>query len=110
VWRPLFALLAWLLPLAAAAQVIGLTFDDGRSTRNARAERTPHPERWSSSAAMHRVPALARSVATPALIEQWSAAGHGVGNHTAHHRSLSSGVTPTGSSPTCGRPTKHCTN
>ena len=96
MWRLLFALSAWLAPLVAAAQVIGLTFDDGFDpTRNAKAEL------WNTrilnaleQQQLHAIvfPALSQigGDAGLALIEQWAAAGHGVGNHTAHHRSLSS--------------------
>ena len=92
----LFALLAWLAPLAAAAQVIGLTFDDGFDpTRNARAAalnaRILHALEKQQ---LHAIvfPSLGHigGDAGLALIEQWSAAGHGVGNHTTRHRSLSS--------------------
>jgi peptidoglycan/xylan/chitin deacetylase (PgdA/CDA1 family) len=92
----LFALLAWLAPLAAAAQVIGLTFDDGLDpTRNAKAAslnaRILHAL---DKQQLHAIvfPSLSHigGDAGLALIEQWSAAGHGVGNHTARHRSLSS--------------------
>lgn len=94
--RLTFALLAWLLPLAASAQVIGLTFDDGLDpARNAKAEslnaRILHALEQQQ---LHAIvfPALSHigGDAGMALIEQWSAAGHGVGNHTATHRSLSS--------------------
>lgn len=90
------ALLAWLLPLAAAAQVIGLTFDDGLDpVRNAKAAS------WNTrilnaleQQQLHAIvfPALNHigGEAGLGLIAQWAAAGHGVGNHTAHHRSLSS--------------------
>jgi peptidoglycan/xylan/chitin deacetylase (PgdA/CDA1 family) len=90
------ALLAWLLPLATAAQVIGLTFDGGLDpARNAKAEA------WNSrilhaleQQQLHAIvfPALSQigGEAGLGLIEQWAAAGHGVGNHTATHRSLSS--------------------
>jgi peptidoglycan-N-acetylglucosamine deacetylase len=91
-----FGLLVWLLPLAAAAQVIGLTFDDAFDpARDGRAEawnaRILHALEQQQ---LHAIvfPALNQigGDAGMALIEQWSAAGHGVGNHTAHHRSLSS--------------------
>jgi len=92
----ILALLMGLAPLAAAAQVIGLTFDDGldpaRNTRaaawNARILQALDQEQ------LHAIvfPSLSHigGEAGLALIEQWSAAGHGVGNHTARHRSLSS--------------------
>lgn len=94
--RFVVALLAWWLPLAAAAQVIGLTFDDGLDpARNSKAEswnaRILHALEQQQ---LHAIvfPSLNQigGDAGMALIEQWSAAGHGVGNHTAHHRSLSS--------------------
>ena len=93
----LFALLAWLLPLAAAAQVIGLTFDDGFDpVRNSRAEALNARilqalERQQVHAIVFpSLSAIGGESGVP-LIERWSAAGHGVGNHTARHRSLSSG-------------------
>jgi len=91
------ALLAWLLPPAAAAQVIGLTFDDGLDpARDRKAEalnaRILHALEQQQ---LHAIifPALSHmgGEAGLGLIEQWAAAGHGVGNHTATHRSLSSG-------------------
>lgn len=94
--RFVFALLAWWLPLAAAAQVIGLTFDDGLDpARNAKAEawnaRILHAlERQQLHAMVFPSLNHIGGDAGMALIEQWSAAGHDVGNHTAHHRSLSS--------------------
>jgi peptidoglycan-N-acetylglucosamine deacetylase len=96
VHRFVFALLAWWLPLAAAAQVIGLTFDDGLDpARNAKAEawnaRILHAlERQQLHAMVFPSLNHIGGDAGMALIEQWSAAGHDVGNHTAHHRSLSS--------------------
>jgi peptidoglycan/xylan/chitin deacetylase (PgdA/CDA1 family) len=96
VRRWLFVLLAWLAPLAAGAQVIGLTFDDGLDpARNAKASA------WNArilhaleTQQLHAIvfPALSYigGDAGMTLIEQWAAAGHGVGNHTARHRSLSS--------------------
>jgi peptidoglycan-N-acetylglucosamine deacetylase len=96
VHRFVFALLAWWLPLAAAAQVIGLTFDDGLDpARNANAEawnaRILHAlERQQLHAMVFPSLNHIGGDAGMALIEQWSAAGHDVGNHTAHHRSLSS--------------------
>jgi len=91
-----FALLAWLLPLAAAAQVIGLTFEDGFDpTHNAKAAslnaRILHAlEKQQLHAIVFPSPSLIGGDAGLALIAQWSAAGHGVGNHTARQRSLSS--------------------
>jgi peptidoglycan/xylan/chitin deacetylase (PgdA/CDA1 family) len=96
VHRFVFALLAWWLPLAAAAQVIGLTFDDGLDpARNANAEawnaRILHAlERQQLHAMVFPSLNHIGGDAGMALIEQWSAAGHDVGNHAAHHRSLSS--------------------
>jgi peptidoglycan/xylan/chitin deacetylase (PgdA/CDA1 family) len=89
-------LLAWWLPLAAAAQVIGLTFDDGLDpTRNAKAAAlNARILQALEKQQLHAIvfPSLSHigGDAGLALIEQWSAAGHGVGNHTARHRSLSS--------------------
>jgi peptidoglycan/xylan/chitin deacetylase (PgdA/CDA1 family) len=93
--RIAIVLLAWLAPLAASAQIIGLTFDDGldpsRERRaagwNARILRTLEKQH------LHAMvfPSLGHigSAGMP-LIERWAAAGHGVGNHTATHRSLAS--------------------
>ncbi|HEY6510821.1 MAG TPA: polysaccharide deacetylase family protein [Burkholderiaceae bacterium] len=93
----LFALLVWLAPLAAAAQVIGLTFDDGLDpSRNSKAASlNTRILNALAKQQLHAIvfPSLAHIGGEPglALIEQWSAAGHGVGNHTARHRNLSSG-------------------
>jgi hypothetical protein len=73
------ALLAWLLPLAAAAQVIGLTFDDGLDPA-----RTPKAEAWNTrilhaleQQQLHAIvfPSLHHigGDAGLALIEQWAA-------------------------------------
>lgn len=93
----LLVLVAWLAPLAATAQVIGLTFDDGVDpSRNPRAQavnaRILHALEQQQLQAI-LFPSLAHTGrdAGIALVEQWAAAGHGVGNHTATHRSLSSG-------------------
>ena len=89
-------LLVWLLPLAAGAQIIGLTFDGGldpsRERRaagwNARILRALEKQH------LHAIvfPSLKHIGGTAGmpLIERWSAAGHGVGNHTASHWSLAS--------------------
>ena len=89
-------LLAWLLPLAAGAQIIGLSFDDGLDPKrerratgwNARILRALDKQQ------VHAIvfPSLKQigGDAGMPLIERWSAAGHGVGNHTATHRSLAS--------------------
>jgi peptidoglycan/xylan/chitin deacetylase (PgdA/CDA1 family) len=96
VLRLTFALLVWLVPLAAAAQVIGLTFDDGLDpARNAKAESlNARILNALEKQQLHAIvfPSLSHigGDAGLALIESWSAAGHGVGNHTARHRSLSS--------------------
>ena len=92
----LLVLMAWLAPLAAAAQVIGLTFEGGFDpSRNARAQalnaRILNALEQQQLHAM-LFPSLAQigGEAGVALVEQWAAAGHGVGNLTATHRSLSS--------------------
>jgi len=94
--RLLLLLLTWLLPLAAAAQVIGLTFDDGFDPSH-----NDKVEAWNARI-LHALeqeqlhaflfPSLATmgGDAGMPLVEQWVAAGHNVGNHTATHRSLSS--------------------
>jgi peptidoglycan/xylan/chitin deacetylase (PgdA/CDA1 family) len=93
--RVLFALLC-LLPLVAGAQAIGLSFDDGLDP-----SREPRAAQWNArllhalgEQQLHAIvfPALRRigGDAGMALIEDWSAAGHVVGNHTAEHRNLSS--------------------
>ena len=94
--RLLLALLLGLAPPLALAQVIGLTFDDGFDpTRNPKAEllntRILHALEEEQLHAFV-FPSLSQMGGERglALIEQWSAAGHGVGNHTATHRSLGS--------------------
>jgi peptidoglycan/xylan/chitin deacetylase (PgdA/CDA1 family) len=90
------ALLGWLLPLAAAAQMIGLTFEGGldpASDRQAAA--------WNARLLKALDQQVLHAIVFPSLrhiggerglplIEQWSAAGHGVGNHTAGHLNLGS--------------------
>ena len=90
------ALLLWLAPALGVAQVIGLTFDDGLDpARNPKAEQlNARILSALEQQQLHAIvfPALSH-IGGPqgiALIEQWAAAGHGVGNHTATHRSLSS--------------------
>ena len=92
--RVIVLLLAWLAPLAAGAQIIGITFDDGldpsRERRaagwNARILRALEKQQ------VHAMvfPSLKHigGAAGLPLIERWAAAGHAVGNHTATHRSL----------------------
>jgi peptidoglycan/xylan/chitin deacetylase (PgdA/CDA1 family) len=88
------ALLAWLLPLAAAAQVIGLTFDDGLDPAS-----HPRAAAWNARLLKALDKQVLHAIVFPSLrhiggerglplIEQWSAAGHGVGNHTAEHMNL----------------------
>jgi peptidoglycan-N-acetylglucosamine deacetylase len=96
VARIVIVMLGGLLPLAAGAQIIGLTFDDGldpsRERRaagwNARILRALDKQQ------IHAIvfPSLKHIGGTAGmpLVERWSAAGHGVGNHTATHRSLAS--------------------
>jgi len=92
----LLALLVGLLPLAAAAQVIGLTFEDGLDpARDTRAEalnaRLLHTlEEQQLHAIVFPSQAVIGGDAGLALVEQWAAAGHGIGNQAAQ-RSLSSG-------------------
>ncbi|HET7526885.1 MAG TPA: polysaccharide deacetylase family protein [Burkholderiaceae bacterium] len=94
--RLLLALLLWLAPVLAFAQVIGLTFDDGLDpTRNPKAEllntRILHAlEEQQLHAIVFPALSLIGGERGLALVEQWAAAGHGVGNHTATHRSLGS--------------------
>jgi len=103
VRRWLALVLLGLLPLAAAAQVIGLTFEDGldfsRSPRaqasNARILLALEREQ------LHAIlfPSLAGIGGDDGmpLVQQWVAAGHGVGNHTATHRSFGSAKVSLGS-------------
>ena len=90
------ALAGLLLPLTAAAQLIGLTFDDGLDPASPR-----QAAAWNArllkaldKQVLHAIvfPSLRHSGGERgmALIEQWSAAGHGVGNHTAEHLNLNS--------------------
>lgn len=94
--RATLALLLWLAPLLAAAQVIGLTFEGGfDAARNPKAAqlntRILHAlERQQLHAVVFPLPGLIGGEAGLELVERWAAAGHGVGNHTATHRSLSS--------------------
>jgi peptidoglycan-N-acetylglucosamine deacetylase len=94
--RLLLVVLCW-SPAWAAAQIIGLTFDDGLDP-----VREPRAAAWNTrilntlrEQQLHTIvfPALNRIGAGDAglaLIGEWSAAGHGVGNHTAEHRNFSS--------------------
>ena len=90
------ALLGWLLPFTAAAQMIGLTFDDGLDPASHR-----QAAAWNARLLKALDKQVLHTVVFPSLrhiggergmplIEQWSAAGHGVGNHTAGHLNLSS--------------------
>jgi peptidoglycan/xylan/chitin deacetylase (PgdA/CDA1 family) len=98
---PVFAL-RWLVamlclsPAWAAAQIIGLTFDDGLDPA-----REPRATAWNNrllntlrEQQLHTIvfPSLSRinGDAGLALIAEWSAAGHGVGNHTAARRNFNS--------------------
>ncbi len=85
-----------LLPLAAAAQMIGLTFDDGLDPAS-----HPQATAWNARLLKALDKQVLHAIVFPSLrhigderglplIEQWSAAGHGVGNHTAGHLNLSS--------------------
>jgi peptidoglycan/xylan/chitin deacetylase (PgdA/CDA1 family) len=89
------ALLAW-LPLAAVAQVIGLTFDDGLDPAS-----HPRAAAWNTRLLNALDKQVLHAIVFPSLrhiggerglplIERWSAAGHGVGNHTAEHLNLGS--------------------
>ena len=94
--RCVIALLAWLVPWAAAAQMIGLTFDDGLDpARNPKAAlwnaRILHAlERQQVHAMIFPTLKAVGGEAGMTLLEQWVEAGHAVGNHTADHRNLSS--------------------
>ena len=94
--RWVIALLAWLAPWAAAAQMIGLTFDDGLDPA-----RNPKAAQWNTrilhTLEQQQVHAMifptlkaVGGEAGMALLEQWAQAGHAIGNHTADHRNLSS--------------------
>ncbi|MBC7601835.1 MAG: polysaccharide deacetylase family protein [Ramlibacter sp.] len=80
----------------ASAQTLSLTFDDGLDP-----DKEPQAREWNTQLLEHLrkadikamvFPALARTGdgAGRALIADWAAAGHGVGNHTSRHRSLGS--------------------
>ncbi len=88
--------LALLLAGSAGAQSLSLTFDDGLNP-----DKEPQARAWNSQLLEHLrradikamvFPALARTGdgAGRALIADWAAAGHAVGNHTSRHRSLGS--------------------
>jgi peptidoglycan/xylan/chitin deacetylase (PgdA/CDA1 family) len=94
--RALWIGLVCLLPLSVCAQTIGLTFDDGLDPA-----RDKRAVQWNArllhaldQQQLHAIvfPSLHRTGgdAGMALIEDWSAAGHVVGNHTAEHTNLSS--------------------
>lgn len=89
----LFAFLL-LLPSLAPAQTISFTFDDGFDTRKEPAAASLNAELL-AGLARHRVTAMlfpaGRNVDTEAglaLVNDWSRAGHAIGNHTFSHRSL----------------------
>lgn len=92
-----------MLPLTAAAQVIGLTFEDGLDlARNSRAPswntRILHAlEREQLHAIVFPSLASMGGEAGMPLVQQWVVAGHGVGNHTATHRSFGSAKVTLGS-------------
>jgi peptidoglycan/xylan/chitin deacetylase (PgdA/CDA1 family) len=88
------AALGWLLPFAAAAQMIGLTFDDGLDPAS-----HPQAAAWNARLLKALDRQVLHAVLFPSLrhiggergmslVEQWAAAGHGVGNHTAAHLNL----------------------
>jgi peptidoglycan/xylan/chitin deacetylase (PgdA/CDA1 family) len=90
------ALVGLLLPLAAAAQMIGLTFDDGLDPASHR-----QAAAWNARLLKALDKQVLHAVLFPSLrhiggergmplVEAWSAAGHGVGNHTAGHLNLNS--------------------
>ena len=90
------ALAGLLLPLTAAAQMIGLTFDDGLDPAS-----HPQATAWNARLLKALDKQVLHAIVFPSLrhigderglplIEQWSAAGHGVGNHTAAHLNLNS--------------------
>ena len=87
-------LVGWLVPLAAGAQIIGFTFDDGLDPTHERraAGWNARILRALEKQHVHAMvfPSLKHigGMAGMPLIERWSAAGHAVGNHTATHRSL----------------------
>src|SRR4051812_7237427 len=90
----LFLLLVFSLP--AAAQRIALTFDDGLDP-----DREPRTAEWYGQMLAALDAAGVQAMIFPSLnniggengvkqLARWSAAGHAVGNHTAHHRNLNS--------------------
>lgn len=85
-----------MLPLALMARSLALTFDDGLDPR-----KTPRAAPWNTQllAALEAdgitamlFPSLVHAGTAEGLelVEQWSAAGHPIGNHTARHRNLGS--------------------
>jgi peptidoglycan-N-acetylglucosamine deacetylase len=96
VLRWLVVSLLCLSPAWAVAQIIGLTFDDGLDPA-----REPRAAAWNTrilntlrEQQLHTIvfPSLSRigGDAGLALIAEWSASEHGVGNHTAEHRNFNS--------------------
>lgn len=95
----LLMLLALLVVIPARAQTLSLTFDDGLDP-----DTQPAAAGWNAQLLAHLeqlqihamvFPSLARTGtgSGTALIAQWSAAGHAVGNHTSEHRSLAASST-----------------
>ena len=98
--RRILAALALLLAGSAGAQSLSFTFDDGLNP-----EKEPRARQWNNQLLEHLRKADINAMVFPALVRtgdgegraliaQWSAAGHGVGNHTSRHRNFGSeGVT-----------------
>lgn len=90
------ALAGLLLPLAVAAQRVGLTFEDGLDPASHK-----QAAAWNTRLLNALDKQVLHALVFPSLrhiggerglplVEQWSAAGHGVGNHGAEHLDLSS--------------------
>ena len=88
--------LAFFLSLPVSAQRLALTFDDGLDP-----DREPRTARWYGEMLAALDAAHVKAMIFPSLnnigganglaqVARWPAAGHGVGNHTAHHRNLNS--------------------
>ena len=85
-----------MFPLGAEARSLALTFDDGLDPL-----KTPQAAQWNTqllagleadgiTAMLFPSLVHAGSAEGLALVQQWSAKGHAVGNHTSHHRNLGS--------------------
>src|SRR3954469_23527110 len=94
--RAIFLAFLLLLARPAAAQRVALTFDDGLDP-----DREPRTAEWYGQMLAALDAAHVKAMIFPTLrsiggengvrqVARWGEAGHGVGNHTAHHRNFDS--------------------